>query len=98
MKPKLSSGIRWALSSAWIVLMWPHAHWTVSLTVALLVVSNEMATWVSEAHGAMLRTIAKLMQAHLDISKAQGATTSKYALGLIDILRKMNGEKEETIQ
>jgi hypothetical protein len=47
MKIRVSTAFRWALSTALLVVVWHHAHWSVSLMLTLLAVSDEIAAFVA---------------------------------------------------
>lgn len=58
----ISRWVRWILTAAWIVVIWPHAHWMISATIALYAVANELQISVDEKRWEIVKGILEALK------------------------------------
>lgn len=56
---KVTDGIRIAFSVIWLVFMWPHAHWSISVSIAGLTLANELQSWLVDQHFQILKQVVE---------------------------------------
>ena len=58
--------LRWILVAIWLVFVWPHVHWSVSLTLVMVTIGQELSDWLNHDRFRLVQGIVYTMKAMVE--------------------------------